>query len=627
MSGGKLHQLFEGRVRDGHDRTAVITDRDELTYGQLDARANRLAHHLLDVAHLEPGDLVAIRTLRAPDVLVAALGVLKAGGVFAIASPSRPEPKALAGARAVISNRVHSGRLTDLPDKPLILLDGHAATIEEHPADPVEAVAGPGAALLFTAGTAGQPKAVAIEHARFTAAYEAFSEVFGLLRDDRVLVTGRSDTLAFAVGWLRTLCSGATLVLTTRVPYTVADTDPTTAAALLAGPRVEGLRLMAVGGERLRLDEHLRLARRLAPGARLISVYGTTEVAGCGTWFETDQLPGPMVRPEQHAFLGQPFPGVRTKIHGKHIWLTPPDGGDAVPTGGLGQRHGTGPLEYLGKMADRFRHGGRQVNPYQIEARLVTHPDVRDVLVERSQLGQLIAYVVPEPGRPAPRLESVQAHLRGKGPASDVPSHLVGLTALPRTAAGKLDRDGLVLPAPPDAAGATRSSGKGGPVTASDVLRTVGGLMAFVAFFGSLILTDVFWPGSTDLTIVPSPWAGFFRGLYFAEHLAFAAGVGFLFAGPTLMPRTGAPRALTAAAHLSIVYLLASWWPQDNFYRLAAKQDWERQAALVYAFNVPLMLAAAVVAVWAAVQGAASRKQPSQAVLERGAGRKPGARS
>ncbi|MEU9603281.1 AMP-binding protein [Streptomyces sp. NPDC048057] len=607
MSGGKLHQLFEGRVREGQDRTAVVTDRVELTYGQLDARANRLAHHLLDVAHLEPGDLVAIRTLRAPDVLVAALAVLKAGGVFAVASPSRPEPKALTGARAVISNLVHSGRLTDLPDKPLILLDGHAAAIEEQPAVPVDAPVGDGASLLFTAGTSGKPKAVAVGHTRLTAAYEACSEVFGLRPDDRVLVTGRSDTLAFAAGWLRTLCAGATLVLTTRVPYTVADTDPATAAALLAGPRVEGLRLVAVGGERLRLDEHLRLERALAPGARLISVYGTAEVAGCGTWFETDQLPGPTVHPERHVFLGQPFTGVRTKIHGKHIWLTPPDGGDAVPTGDLGQRHGTGPLEYLGRMADRFRHDGRQLNPYLIEARLATHPKVRDALVKRSQHGSLIAYVVPTAQQSAPQLEAVRAHLRGMGPATELPSAVISLTALPRTSAGKLDRDGLVLPAEQHAEETTRHSGKGGPVTASDVLRTVGGLMAFVSFFASLILTDVFWPGSTDLSIVPSPWAGFFRGLYFAEHLAFAAGVGFLFAGPTLMPRTGAPRALTAAAHLSIVYLLASWWPQDNFYRLAAKQDWERQAALVYAFNVPLMLAAAVVALWAAVLGASSR--------------------
>ncbi|HZX37397.1 MAG TPA: hypothetical protein VFF37_03500, partial [Streptomyces sp.] len=61
----------------------------------------------------------------------------------------------------------------------------------------------------------------------------------------------------------------------------------------------------------------------------------------------------------------------------------------------------------------------------------------------------------------------------------------------------------------------------------------------------------------------------------------------------------GRPRGLTTAAHLAIVWLLASWWPQDNLYRLAAKQDWPRQAALVYTFNVPLMIAAGVVAAWA----------------------------
>lgn len=57
----------------------------------------------------------------------------------------------------------------------------------------------------------------------------------------------------------------------------------------------------------------------------------------------------------------------------------------------------------------------------------------------------------------------------------------------------------------------------------------------------------------------------------------------------------GQSDGLIAAAHLAVAYLLIAWWPQDNFYRLAAKQDWPRQAALVYTFNIPLMIAAFVV--------------------------------
>jgi hypothetical protein len=64
------------------------------------------------------------------------------------------------------------------------------------------------------------------------------------------------------------------------------------------------------------------------------------------------------------------------------------------------------------------------------------------------------------------------------------------------------------------------------------------------------------------------------------------------------MTRPGRSPWLITAAHLSIVWLLVAWWPQDNFYRLAAKTDWDRQAALVYGFNITLMVAAAVLVVF-----------------------------
>lgn len=82
----------------------------------------------------------------------------------------------------------------------------------------------------------------------------------------------------------------------------VADTDPVTTASLLDdGTEPPGLRPVAIGAERLRLDARVRLGRGLAPGARLISAYGLIEVAGCETWFETGRLPGPVEDPARHA--------------------------------------------------------------------------------------------------------------------------------------------------------------------------------------------------------------------------------------------------------------------------------------------------------------------------------------
>ncbi|MCX4585075.1 AMP-binding protein [Streptomyces sp. NBC_01481] len=601
MSGGTLHQLFEDRVRTEPDRTAVITDRTRLTYQQLDARANRLARHLAETVRLPTGHLVAIRTLRTPDVLVAVLAVLKAGGAYAVVGPDQKAHPVVADARAVITHQRHLARIDDGNDRPVITLDGDAAAIGAHSGEPFDEPPATGwrAGVLLTAGTTGVRRPVGISHERLRAAYDAWAEVYQLDAEGRVLVTAAPDTTEFAAGWIRVLGSGATLVLSRREAFTVADTDPLTVARLLDDARnVSGLRLVAVGGEQLRLDEQVRLERRLAPGARLINVYGPTEVAGCGTWFETGQLGGPVNYPERHAYLGRPFPGCKAQVRKGQIWLTPPGGGDAVPTGDLGRQEGEGPLEFRGRMAHRVKVAGRTVDTYRVEAALAGHPRVGEAVVGEDG-GRLIAYVLPAPRSASPGAEALRSHLTGVVPAADIPRTVVPITSLPRNSAGKVDRKALVRP--PIRSATSRSAGsKGGgvPLTAED--RVVAGwAMAFPVAIMSFFFTDTIWPGSTDLSLVPDPWAWFFRGLYVAESLAFAAGVGFLIGGRRLMPSLGRPKGLTTAAHLAIVYLLASWWPQDNLYRLAAKQDWPRQAALVYTFNVPLMIAAGVVATWA----------------------------
>lgn len=114
------------------------------------------------------------------------------------------------------------------------------------------------------------------------------------------------------------------------------------------------------------------------------------------------------------------------------------------------------------------------------------------------------------------------------------------------------------------------------------------------------LLTNTYWPSSTDLASVPDQWHALFRVLYACEDIAFGFGVAFLLTGLRRLRRLGRPRWLTRAAHLSIVWLLAAWWPQDNTYRLTSPTDWAAQIGLVYGFNITLMIAAALV-VWFAV--------------------------
>ncbi|MGW2053316.1 AMP-binding protein [Streptomyces sp. NPDC001840] len=634
MTGGSIHQLFEDQVRRAPDRAAVISGSARLSYRELDAAANRLAAYLAAEGGLpESGATVAICTDRVPDALTAMLAVLKAGHAYTVVGAGAPREEirrllGLAGADAVITHQKLLARIDDGHGRAEICLDRDADAIAAHSdTAPARRPGNRRATVLFTAGTTGARRAVTSGHDRWVAAFAAWTEVYGLVPEDRLLVTAGTGTTEFTGGWIRALCSGGTLVLPERPVkerpadgqpadgrlaesenVTVAETGPATAARLLEH-RLPSLRLLLVGGEPLRLDEQLRLQGLLpGPGARVLSVYGPAEVAGCGMWFEPGHLPGPVEHPERVAYLGRPFPGCTAELRKGLIWLTPPEGGDAVPTGDVGRHHGEGPLEFRGRIADRVAIGGRTVDTYRVESALGGHPDIGEVVVtgDRGRTGgKLIAYVSPGRGGAVPDAASLRARLSGLVPAADVPGTVVRVDPLPRNAAGKVDRTALPLPPVP---GAKQYAGKGGMSGAEMSAAAKGCGVPVLAGILAAVLTDTFWPGSTDLTGVPGPWSGLFGLLYVFEIVSFAAGAGFLVSGRGPMLRRGGPRGLTTAAHLALVWLLVAWWPQDNFYRLAAKQDWPRQAALVYAFNVPLMIAAGIVVAWAVLGVPSARR-------------------
>ncbi|MEV0411250.1 AMP-binding protein [Streptomyces sp. NPDC050448] len=661
MTADTVLHLFEQQARDTPLAYAVIAGADRLTYGQLDARANRLAHHLI-AGGLPPGAVAAIATDRRPELVVALLAVLKAGGTYAVIDVEVP----LTGQRqlsaatpyVLLTRAAHHARLDDGSGLPVIRLDADAAAITGRPAEPPERPApGTTAAVLFTG--AALPRAVPVGHTRLLAAHAGWAEVIRPVPGDRHLITPGPDITAFAAGWTRALCSGGALVLPQRAPWTpegirraveaeqvsVVHTDPAGATRLLlrdataAGPgstagahsrrgpdpALRSLRMVTVTGDRLFLDEQAALQSRLRTGARLLNVYGPTEAAGTGTWFELPQLPRPVDDPEQLSLIGVPFPGCRVDLRDGQIRLTPPDGGDAIPTGDLAELRPDGLLEFGGRIRERITAADGVFDPHAVESVIRSHPDIGAALVAEVPDGgtgthRLVAYVAPpadapsrSPGADLPDSGRLRAHLEGKVLRAQTPHSVVRLRTLPRNRAGQEDRDALTQPvllAKPGQENAVRGAGKyeaAGRGTLAGPLGLLGwGVLAAVVtgmFF--FALSKIFWPGATDLRGVPNPWASLFFVLYLFEGAAFAAGLLFLFRGRARMRRQGRDRRLTTEAHLAVVYLLVAWWPQDNFYRLAAKQDWPLQAALVYVFNIPLMIAAGIVAVYV------TRKPPS----------------
>nr|WSX48276.1 AMP-binding protein [Streptomyces sp. NBC_00974] len=653
---------FERWARDTPGAQAVVAGPESLTYRQLDVRANQLARHLLD-AGLPGRAVVAVGAVRWAETVVALLGVLKAGAASAVVDVENPRTGqrqlAAAGPFALLTHAAHQARLDDGGGLRVIRLDAEAAAMAGHPTEPPVRVLqeGPGV-CLFTGGP--DHRAVPIGHDLLLAAHEGWVEVAGPTPGDRHLITAAPDLTAFAAGWPRALCTGGALVLPEGPSWTdgairraveaervtVLHTDPGTAARVLRRDRaalaartprrpdeaLHSLRMVTITGDRLYLDEQAALLARLRPGARLLNVYGTTESAGIGTWFELPQLSGPLDEPERLSLIGTPFPGCLVELRGGEICLTPPGGGEAIPTGDRAVLRPDGLLEFGGRIRDRITVDGSPLDPYPVESAIRTHEGVGAAVLARvrgSGTGKnaqpvLLAYLAPPaeetgwpPGSDLPDSGELRQHLAGRVPADSMPRAVVRLPAIPRDRAGREQRTVLPLPAQraEDArtAGGAGGSGVGvgggggggggkyaaasGSGTSSLVFFGLVALVALGAFF--LVLTKILWPGSTDLTGVPNPYATLFFLLYAAEAWAFAAGALFLFAGRSRMRRHGrrGPR-ITAAAHLAIVYLLAAWWPQDNFYRLAAKRDWPLQAALVYAFNVPLMIAAGTVALY-----------------------------
>lgn len=651
-----IHWVFEDHARRTPSALAVVCGAERLSYGELDRRANRLARHLRQ-AGLTPGGLVAVCLGPGHDALITMLGVLKAGGAYVPVEPAAPEPVrrhilADADPYVVVTREAHRIGLADEPGRRLICLDSEADAIAARPDESVD-VQDTGTAglacVLYTSGTTGPPKGVLIEHGNLVSAYAAWHELHRLSPDDRHLQTAAPDFAGFTVGWIRALCSGGTFVmagpggpqdraagiaalhgLIVGEAVTLLECGVPTIRELHRHIRSRGLdlgavRLVSVTGDTWYLDEQRALRGSVGPHVQIVNTYGLTEAVGGGAYFELPDQADPAGHPEGMSLLGASFPNTTIGIlDGGGAPVDPGVAGEIsiagpavargylggemfsavrpLRTGDLGRIRDDGHLEYLGRTGSHA----------DAEAALHAHPSVQECLVTDIEAGQrgkkktLAAYVVAADGRPADAWE-LRSYLSGLLPLGRVPRVVVPMRSLPRTRADRLDRRDLPLPVLVSSMEAA-SGGKGGRAGATGAGYGGSAMVSLTLIFTFLawIFTGVFWPGSTDLSQVPQPWATLFGGLYLCENLSFGAGMAFLFCGRGRMNRLGRSRLLTSAAHLAVVWLLVAWWPQDNFYRLAAKTDWPRQAALVYGFNVTLM-AAAVLAGFVVSRPAESR--------------------
>ena len=492
-----IHEHFEVLARETPDAVALAFEGATVTYRELNARANQLAHHLRAIG-LGCEDLVGIVLERGIDLLVAVIGVLKSGAAYVPVDPTYPAGRIDFTFRdAAVAAVVTTGRLGELVPAgvPLVRMDADAGALAARPSEDPERVASPtnAAYVIYTSGSTGTPKGVVVAHQGFANMVSVVGRDFDLTAHDRVL---QFPSIAFDASLFdvaNALAGGATLCLGTRARLfpgpdlfrflrderiTVATLQPSALAALPSND-LPDLRVLMITGEVCPGD----LAQRWARHGRVFNGYGPTEATiGC-TWYE---VPHQSAATLQSPPIGRPIANTQIYVLDRNLEPVPVSVPGEVYIGGAGVARGylrrpgvtaerflpnpfsdqagarmyrtgdiarfrrDGNIEFLGRADRQVKVRGFRIELGEIETALAAHPLVREAVVdargESPADKRLVAYYVP--GDPAPSVTQLRADLGTTLPDHMIPAAFVALDALPLLPNGKVDRDALPSPEP-----------------------------------------------------------------------------------------------------------------------------------------------------------------------------------
>ncbi|MCX4820174.1 amino acid adenylation domain-containing protein [Streptomyces sp. NBC_01142] len=504
--GSDLLELFEARVVAGPDAVALVCGGERLGYGELDARADRLAADLR-ASGVGPEDVVGVCLGRGVDAVVGLLGVLKAGAAYLPLVPELPADRLAymvrdAGARVLLTGPAFVGSLP-VDGCQVVLYDGESGRDGRVPVKRPVAVRDERSLMyvIYTSGSTGAPKGIAVDW-RTIANVVRFDRYRDQYLGDTPVVCLQLASVGFDVSFLEifaTLVRGGRLVLVEEA----VRQDTERLLELLAAERIERMYLspallaqlaiswserpldlalthVFVSGDTLSLTPQTRAFLASLEGVVLENQYGPSETHhGSSLILSGDPHDWPAA-----PSIGRPIPGTQIYLLDRHLNLVPPGvpgelyiAGDGLARGYIGQpaltaqrftadpfrpghrmyRTGDlarwtteGHLTYLGRTDDQIKIRGFRIEPGEIETALTSHPDVHDAAVavyeDPPGTRRLAAHVVPTDPERSLDETALRDFLRPRLPAYMLPSAVVRAATLPLTRNGKVDRSALPVP-------------------------------------------------------------------------------------------------------------------------------------------------------------------------------------
>ena len=505
-----LHEKFEAQVQRTPDRDAGVFEGSRLTYRELNARANKVAHYLRRLG-VGPETIVGLRAERSLEMITGLLGILKAGGAYLPVDTAYPRDRVafmLEDAKASIL-LTQAALLASLPETKVrpVCLDAEWESMDQESPENVLSGAGPDnlAYVIYTSGSTGKPKGCLVTHYNVVRLMEATDPWFHFHQDD-VWTLFHSHAFDFSVWeiWGALLYGGRLVV----VPYsvsrspaafhqllreqgvTVLNQTPSAFRQLIQADAAAGdadlaLRLVIFGGEALDLAS-LRpwIEKHGDRRPQLVNMYGITETSVHVTY---RPISAEDARSGCGSVIGRPIPDLQLYILDPHRQPAPIGvpgemyvGGAGVArgylnrpeltaerfiddpfcagagrrlyrSGDLARRLADGDVEYLGRIDQQVKIRGFRVELGEIEDALAQCPGVKECVVtareDRPGDKRLVAYFTPRPGAEVTLVE-LNRRLKLRLPNYMVPAAFVPLSVFPLTSNGKLDR--RALPAPDD---------------------------------------------------------------------------------------------------------------------------------------------------------------------------------